>query len=1365
MVSMEGMAWMIARRLGLAGLVGVCALAGILVPGVAHADMLHPYLSTPSSEITAGVRAGTKVGSAEALTGPVYGVNQMTIDSGHLWLAEFIPEGELRVDEFDAATGAFVSQLPSQPPGVQDMGILGIAVGHEAGKAQIYLGAAEHGEGRVIAVSETGALLSTWTGSAVGGFGEGEGAVNDVAVDDNTEPLVDAAAGDLYVVDGKHQVVDVFKSEADGQEPSKAMTQLTGTCPAAETTCAVAEVIPFNDPLRVAVDAGTGEVLVLDAYSGASGAGVVDIFRPEPFGGYEFVRSITGPSPSRPFGQLAGGHASNIGVDSADGEFYVAEVATHESVVDEFSAAGAFLGDLTGANTSDGGFRYIESIAVDPGSHDLYVGDNREAEIEAAQPSAVYVFGAGVLVPDVATDAASGEDPTGATLHGEVNPLEAQTGEAATCQFVWGPNESLGHTDTCSEEVKGSSFVKVERSLTGLQPHTTYYYRLQASNGKGSNLSEQPSAECNGVKSEDACFTTTGPGIGEQFVTDVSSSSATLNAAIDPNNVTTSYRFEYDTHTYAPGEAPHGLSVPLSDEVAGSGASEVKVSQHVQGLSADTLYHYRVVTLIEREPGKFEEFDGAERTFTTRATGEFALPDARQWQLVSPLDKHGALIEPIGEAWAIQAAAGGGAFTYVTDAPTESEPVGYDNLQQVLSTRGVAGWFSRNIALPHDYSTGLSVGKGMESRFFSEDLAQGIVQPFGPFVACHSAEGVEQPCLSSQASEQTAFLRNDYVGGSSEPCSSSCYTPLVTGAEGYADVPLGTVFGQGPEGRSCPPDFECGPQFVDATPDLHHVLLRSPVRLTKEAASEGGLYEWSAEAPAGKQLQLVTAEGSLPGSSRHAISNDGSRVVWENNAHLFMTDLVKHETVQLDSGLPIDSTFQTASSNLSKVFFTSAGHDLYEYDVELHDLLRVTENADVLGLLPGASEDGSWVYFVANGVLGDGGEHGAVPGNCSTGEQSATNTCNLYVLHGGTTKLVAVLSGGDVPDWSGRLSGLTARVSPNGEWLAFMSQRNLTGYDNLDASSDKPDEEVYEYDAATGALACASCDPTGARPHGVEYGLEGGVTPNLPLVGGDQVWDSTTWLAANIPGWTPYKLSEALYQSRYLSDSGRLFFNSSDGLVPKDVNGQEDVYEFEPQGVPTGEHACSSASASGGEVFKAERGFEVAGVKGVEGAGCVALISSGSSAQESAFLDASESGGDVFFMTTAKLAPQDFDNALDVYDAHECTAQSPCLPEPAEQPPACTTEASCLPAPSSQPALFGLSGSATFSGSGNVSPPAPVSKAKTAAQLRAEKLADALKACRRDKSKRKRAVCEKQAKRRYGVSKAAKRTGNKRRAK
>ena len=65
------------------------------------------------------------------------------------------------------------------------------------------------------------------------------------------------------------------------------------------------------------------------------------------------------------------------------------------------------------------------------------------------------------------------------------------------------------------------------------------------------------------------------------------------------------------------------------------------------------------------------------------------------------------------------------------------------------------------------------------------------------------------------------------------------------------------------------------------------------------------------------------------------------------------------------------------------------------------------------------------------------------------------------------------------------LADVTAGVSPDGEYLAFMSDRSLTGYDNVDANpaaKGARDEEVYLYDASTKLLVCASCNPNGEPP-------------------------------------------------------------------------------------------------------------------------------------------------------------------------------------------------------------------------------------------------------------------------------------------
>jgi hypothetical protein len=165
------------------------------------------------------------------------------------------------------------------------------------------------------------------------------------------------------------------------------------------------------------------------------------------------------------------------------------------------------------------------------------------------------------------------------------------------------------------------------------------------------------------------------------------------------------------------------------------------------------------------------------------------------------------------------------------------------------------------------------------------------------------------------------------------------------------------------------------------------------------------------------------------------------------------------------------------------------------------------------------------------------------------------------------------------------------------------------------------------------------------------------------------------WLAGILPDWTEKGQTQPIYQPRYIFNGGRLFFNSPDALVPGAVNGLEDVYEYEP----------------------GEEGSCAPGEKG-----CVALISSGTSGQESAFVDASASSGDVFFLTSARLVGQDDDNAYDVYDAHICTASVPCQPVAAVPTPPCDTEASCKAAPSPQPEIYGAPASSTFTGAGNL---------------------------------------------------------------
>jgi len=1125
----------------------------------------------------------------------------------------------------------------------------------------------------------------------------------------------------------------------------------------------------FLDASSVAVNDFNG-----DSYVADSGSGVVDVFD----SGRTQIASLNGTA--TPAGSFGGG-AVAVAANNGTGDVYVLD--STDNVVDVFDASGTYLCQITGSSTPSasecnapgssatpaGGFNAPGGIAVDQSTGDVYVIDANNGVID--------VFGAGgAYLRPISLASVPGGFSASNTRGIAVNDFNghvyvADSGPVLVYEFdaagdylsTWsGSNTPAGsfgggYLSVAANDSNGTLYVtETAHKVTDVFDSSgKYIEQFNASyNAPRGTAVDQASGRIyvsdNGPSVIDILHreVTVGPRIREESGTNVASTSATLDAVINPNNTATSYYFQYGASSAYGEEAPAAPGTAI-----GSRQGNVEVSQHVQGLLAGVTYHYRVVAVSELQVGKVELLDGPDQTFTTQALGGgTTLPDGRVWEMVSPADKQGAQIYAIGqysgEGAVIQAAADGDAMTYMTDAPTELQPKGYTNLLQVFSTRGSGGWASQDIAIPHDSATNVSVGNGEEYRFFSEDLSLGVVQPFGAFM----------PSLSSEASEQTPYLRTDFAGGGAGvPCTSSCYRPLVTGAPGHGNVPSGIAFGE--EGK-CPPVLLCGPGFVGATPDASHLVVESPASLTSTpTGGVNSLYEWSdgrlalvselpgGGVPSGTQLGSQSAVGA---SVRHAISDDGSRVFWsEQNGHLYVRDTIKEKTLRLDtvqggSGEgPERPFFQIASSDGSKVFFTDSQRltedsgagdqspDLYECEIvevagelecPLSDLTPSVsgESANVLGWVLGASEAGSSVYFVADGAL----VPGAVKGACSGQLSAEASLCNLYMWHGGVISLVAVLAGADHPDWEVALSHMTARVSPDGRWLAFMSQRGLTGYDTRDAVSGKSDEEVYLYGAGAGQVVCASCNPTGARPVGIEYGS------GDRIAGGDRIWDPGRWLAAVIPGWTPYQEESALYQSRYLSDSGRLFFNSSDALVSQDVNGTEDVYEYEPPGMGD----CTSSSMS----FSEHSG------------GCVSLISSGTSSEESGFMDASATGGDAFFLTAAKLGAQDRDTAVDIYDAHECTVGSPCFAPSPAQPPACDTGDSCKVAPSPQPEIFGSPASATFSGSGNVtgSPQKPVVRAK--GLTRAQKLARALSECRRMKGKR-RSECRRRARARYAA--------------
>lgn len=1005
---------------------------------------------------------------------------------------------------------------------------------------------------------------------------------------------------------------------------------------------------------------GTGQVTALavdaagDVYAKDSGVPGVREFEP---GGIEKATPFDAGSESVQAIALDG--SGDLLVDDSSGGFHVLE----------YNPSGAEL-ESFGLHTAPHarGIAFSEALGGE-----LYVSNR--IETESSVESNVWILplpAPGPLVELGSESAKPGERGT-ATLEAVANPEGSETKYhfeyVSEAQFK--TSEYAGASSTPPVAI-GSSFEGQAASvgLIGLIPGGTYHYRVVATNSNGT------------ARGPDHVLTTVPPALVEgPWAANVASTSATLAANIDPLGVSTAYRLEYGP------SAVYGNVVTGS---AGNGTGYVAIGSHLQGLLPDTTYHYRLVTI--NEVGTVE---GSDHTFTTQLVGgsELTLPDGRAWELVSPPDKGGAAIELFHHEEFIQAASDGSAIAYYANQPIGENSKGYVLEAQILSMRVPGGWRTEDIdapiRLPEGESAVALYSKSPEGWLFSPDLSSALFTGGDPSTFTP---------LSPEATETTPYVRNDVSGS---------YLPLLT----TADVTPGTKFAAQEH------------RILASTPDLSHVVLASGLALTPEAVDipeETGpkpynLYEWSAgrlqlvnilptKEPTGDEgASLGSEEGNAGGMRAHAISSDGRWIVWYvghlgQRKSLYVRDMVEKKTLRIGG---VHASFQSMSSDGSRIFYVENG-ELYEFDTGTDTQTDLTadhgaseHDGGVKEAVLGISEDGCNVgaagecnvYFVASGVLASGS--GAVSGGD-----------NLYVSHdtagGWSTTYIATLSGEDEHSWWAAgyghaldLSEVSSRVSPDGRFLTFMSDRPLTGYDNVDAVSGKPDEEVYLYDAVSGHLVCASCDPTGARPVGV---FESGMEEGRMLTYQQTPWEGH-WLAGSVPGWRGHD-NKQLYQPRYLSDSGRLFFESPDALVPHDTNGLEDVYEYEPADVGS----CESGSAT----FSERSG------------GCVSLISSGTSRSESAFLDASENGNDVFFLTASRLSPADYDTSLDVYDAHACSAAAPCVAAPVLPPP-CDSGDSCKAAPSQQPEVFGAPASATFSGAGNVAaePPPTVGNGKT----------------------------------------------------
>lgn len=1238
--------------------------------------------------------------------------------------------------------------------------------------------------------------LTCFSGRSGSGPGEFESPVF-VAVDSSGG----ASAGDVYVADNGDRVVTKFSESGALIESWGVKGQLSGS-PGGSFGEIAGIAVDLNGALSVlntgsslftfAQDGSFDEEFEVARGTSANGLAVDaegNLFKTN---GSPSVEEITGTNSD--IGQVSKPEsATGIGVDSATNGLYVTAGASVEhyafssaGVVSESGGASCAVEPSTGCPATDtfgsGALNRGVGIGVDTSNESVYVADSAANTINVFVPA---------LLPDARTEAASNVQPTAATLNGTVNPA----GTATTYQFEYGTSQAYGSLSPASATSVGSdsSDHALSAELTGLASDTLYHYRIVASNSEGTN------------RGLDETFQTTGPPtVGGQFANEITRTTASVGATLDAHGFDTHYHVEYGTTT------SYGSSTQSTD--IGSEPVEQSDSVQLTGLKVGTTYHYRVVavnsqgtvagsdqtfatlvaapiteesysnvgsstvtvsatidalsslTTYSVEYGQGEAYTastpqtnlgasqepvrvvvrleglqpqttyrfrfvasnafgtaaGADTGFTTASSAlvSSALPDKREYELVSGLDE-GDVYVPAGPPTKVEdtqtefpfrASSDGNALAYIGEPTGEagSGSSGKGEGNQYLATRGSHGWTVTNITPPASFI-------GTHYQAFSADLSQGIVWM-----------------------TQSESLKTEPEG------PSGCDHPLYSRT--MDDGAYHALF----TGTNTPEN--CGhPKTADISDAGSDILFQTEAALTPEAIESNGFFHseecWRScnlyDSADGKAHLVNVLPSGIPDSDAtfggpshyllnppdfsHIASDNGNRVIWtaldsEREGRIYLrlnpteaqSPLGQHGecTVSTDAcTIPVSlgaAQFWTATANDNSVIYVE-DEKLWVFSLDggagpgRSELTG--EGSGVQGVV-GANELGtsaSYIYFVAHGALD--------PRENANKEEARQGQDNLYLWDKGHTTFIAAFAEKDngqaenllegqeagslFGDWQANLSGRTAEVTPDGRHLVFESVRPLTGYDTSGLVNLLQQTEVYTYGAEDNRLFCLSCDPSGTPAIRQKGELEGGRT-YLPI--------------------TP----NGTYVVRVVSEDGsRVFFDSSQPLVPTDTNGVQDVYEWEREGT-SGCPAQTPVRRLGG---------------------CVFLLTGGDSSDFSYLIDASANGDDVFVTHRGRLGqvgPRD--DRVHAYDVRVDGGF-------AESSLACTGTG-CQGVPPAPP-IFATPSSVTFNGVGNFTGPVPSEKPSARSLTRAQKLATALKACRK-KPIKERSACERQAKRRYG---------------
>jgi hypothetical protein len=361
----------------------------------------------------------------------------------------------------------------------------------------------------------------------------------------------------------------------------------------------------------------------------------------------------TGADELTSFGQGELSDPYGVAVDQSSGQVYVSDAGNNRIVrytsdgasVPTYTRDVAYVGPAQGSGTGEIG-SFAAAIAIDPVSTDLLVADPGNDLVQRFDDA-----GAFVLSIDGSGSPSTFTGPLDLAVDstGDVIIVDSDGGDPAQGSFsrverfdatgAW--EATLGPVDTAANVAVRP--VNDEVVVSGNQDAANYFQPVDptltvfdASSSRELTVTGVPQSTISGVAIDNGAagqmFVATDTSRSGEFppyqgsvsvqvfdvvvpaaptidaeasASDVTATSATLNATIDPNSAETTYRFEYGmTDSY-------GSSTP--DMSAGSGNDPVPVSVPVSDLVPGTTYHVRVVV----DNGIGGPVEGADQTFAT----------------------------------------------------------------------------------------------------------------------------------------------------------------------------------------------------------------------------------------------------------------------------------------------------------------------------------------------------------------------------------------------------------------------------------------------------------------------------------------------------------------------------------------------------------------------------------------------------------------------------------------------------------------------------------------------------------------------------------------------------------------------------